>query len=275
MRQEIKTSAGTVRMDVHGEGGEGDKGSGRGPIVLLHANLHDRHDYDLVVERLARGRQVFAVDWPGHGESDPLPDGVDAGGPLFADVLEEVVEELELRPAVFVGNSVGGYAAARLALRRPDRVAGLVLANTGGFYAPAGFGRQLCRLLGTPAVARRVQRGFIPNYMKSATDNDRAVQARAVARSKTREGAAVAAAIWRSFLDPAYNLADEAGKITAETLLVWGAKDPVLPLREGRRVQGLIPGSTLSVLQTGHVTFSSDPEGFLAAVEPFLERITG
>jgi pimeloyl-ACP methyl ester carboxylesterase len=220
VQQEIRTSAGTVRMGVHGEGAEG---RGRSPLVLLHANLHDRHDYDLVVERLARERQVFA--------------------------------------------------AARLALRRPDRVTGLVLANTGGFYAPAGIGRQLCRLLGTPAVSRRVRRGFIPGYMKAANDNDRAVQARAVAKARTREGAAVAAGIWRSFLDPAYDLTAEAGNITAETLLVWGAKDPILPLREGGRVQTLIPGSTPTVLQTGHVTFSSDPDGFLAAVEPFIERI--
>ena len=261
---EVKTKVGTVRIGVSGEGR---------PIVLLHATLHDQHDYDQVRDALARKHQVLAVDWPGHGESDPLPQGTQAGGPLFADVLEDVVRGLDLPPAVFIGNSVGGYAAARLALRQPNRVTGLVLANSGGFGAPTGFSKLVCRLLGRPAVSRRTFPTFVPRYMKAKTDSDRAIESRAIARSQTREGAAVAAGIWRSFLDTNYDLSSEAEHITAPTLLVWGANDPVLPLREGHRIQSMIPGSTLTALPTGHVTFSSDPAGFLNVVEPFLESL--
>ncbi len=261
---EVKTRVGTVRIAESGEGP---------PIVLLHATLHDHHDYDEVREALSRGNHVLAVDWPGHGESDPLPHGTRAGGPLFADVLEDIVRERELPPAAFIGNSIGGYAAARLALRQPHRVTGLVLANSGGFGTPTGFNKLVCRLLGTPAVSRRVFPAFVPRYMKAANESDRAIESRAIAQSQTREGAAVAAGIWRSFLDPDYNLSAEAPHITAPTLLVWGANDPVLPLREGQRIQTLIPGSALTALPTGHVTFSSDPAGFLNVVEPFLKSL--
>ena len=91
--------------------------SGSGPtILLLHATLHDRHDFDPVVETLARNYRTIAVDWPGHGESDAVDSPLEASAPLFADVLEDVVEGLGLSGAVLIGNSVGGFAAARLAV---------------------------------------------------------------------------------------------------------------------------------------------------------------
>ncbi len=47
--------------------------SGSGPtVLLLHATLHDRHDYDPIVDALARRYRTIAVDWPGHGDSDPV-----------------------------------------------------------------------------------------------------------------------------------------------------------------------------------------------------------
>src|SRR6476660_4811509 len=100
------------------------------PIVLLHATLHDHHDYDAVVDPLARHHRVLAVDWPHHGDataSGPPPDAL-----ACADALADLVDALDLRGMVLVGNSVGGFAATRLVLDRPEAVAGLVLVNTGG-----------------------------------------------------------------------------------------------------------------------------------------------
>ena len=98
--------------------------SGSGPtVLLLHASLHDRRDFDPIVDTLARNYRTIAVDWPGHGESDPLDFPMEASSPLFADVLEDVVEGLGLSGAVLIGNSVGGFAAARLAINRPECVA--------------------------------------------------------------------------------------------------------------------------------------------------------
>ena len=76
--------------------------------------------------------RTIAVDWPGHGDSEPVDASLEAGAPLFADVLEDVVDGLGLSRAVLIGNSVGGFAAARLAITRPESVAGLVLVNAVG-----------------------------------------------------------------------------------------------------------------------------------------------
>ncbi len=249
--------------------------SGEGPVVvLLHATLHDRHDFDAIAPSLRRDHRVIAVDWPGHGDSPAPTPNYRPTAASFADVLADVVAALDLPPAAFIGNSVGGFAAARLAITDPQRVSRLVLVNTGGFIAgPAAS--LYCRVMGTPAVMKRVLPRFIRSYMKATSDNDYAVQERALARAHTREGVVLTAALWRSFASPEYDLRPHADRITAPCLIVWGSKDTAIPMRFGHATAAAIPGSRLEVLPTGHVAFSSDPDGFLAIAAPFLATAKG
>lgn len=260
---QLETRAGTIAFDEQGSGP---------PVVLLHATLHDRHDFDAILPALARSYRVIAVDWPGCGDA-PAPDTPRRlSAPLLADALEDLVEQIDLPPAVFIGNSVGGFAAARLAITHPERTAGLVLVNSGGFIPINQFVRAFCRLMGTPAVARRVLPSFIRSYMKARTELDGQIVARTVCRAKTREGTEAAAALWRSFSSDAHDLRDRSSELRIPTLIVWGAKDTAIPLRAGRATHAAIPGSRFEALETGHVVFSSAPDEFLAFVEPFIKR---
>jgi pimeloyl-ACP methyl ester carboxylesterase len=242
---------------------------GHGPVVvLLHAALHDRHDFDAIAPSLARDHRVIAVDWPGHGDS-PAPSELPTAA-MFADVLADLVAALDLPPAAIIGNSVGGFAAARLAITEPQRVSRLVLVDTGGFVINPAV-RAYCRLMGTPAVMKRVLPRFVRSYMKATSDTDYAVQDRVLARANTPDGVAITAALWRSFAAPEYDLRPHADRITAPCLVVWGSKDTAAPMRlAARATAAAIPGSRLEVLPTGHVVFSSDPDGFLAVAAPFL-----
>lgn len=255
----VDTRAGRL---AYAEAGDGP------PLLLLHANLHDRHDFDAVVPRLARRYRTIALDWPSHGESEASPGEPGAG--LFADALVDVVEALDLPPALLIGNSVGGLAAARLAITHPDRVAGLVLVNTGGFAPMNPVTRAFCRLLGTPWVTRRVLPPLASTYLRPQSDNDLEILAKVRARTRTADGLATAAALWRSFAEPANDLRERAMELTAPTLVVWGSRDSVNPLLLGRRVPRYIPGARFEVLPTGHVPFSSRPDAFCDVVEPFL-----
>jgi pimeloyl-ACP methyl ester carboxylesterase len=249
--------------------------TGEGPVVvLLHATLHDRHDFDAIVPSLRRDHRVIAVDWPGHGDSPAPEPNYRPTAASFADALADVVAALDLPPAAFIGNSVGGFAAARLAIAEPQRVSRLVLVNTGGFVTNPAV-QLYCRTLGRPAVMKRVLPRFVRSYMKATSDNDHAVQERLLARARTREGVVLAAALWRSFASPDYDLRPRADRITAPCLIVWGSKDTAAPMLVGRATAAAIPGSRLEALPTGHVVFSSDPDGFLAIAEPFLAAAHG
>jgi len=81
-------------------------GSGSGPaIVLLHANGGSSADYDAIVPVLSSHSLVHALDWPGHGDSDPVDQPTACG---FAELLPQVLDALPGGPFVLVGNSVGG-----------------------------------------------------------------------------------------------------------------------------------------------------------------------
>src|SRR5689334_19158933 len=112
------------------------------PLVLLHANPGDHRDFAAIIERLAREYRVLALDWPGYGNSPAPNPARSASAMFFAEVLQDFVEALELKRAIIMGNSVGGYAALRLALAQPEKVAALILISTGGFMTPS-FGARL------------------------------------------------------------------------------------------------------------------------------------
>jgi pimeloyl-ACP methyl ester carboxylesterase len=150
MRNTVDTRVGKIAYSDTGEGPV---------VVLLHATLHDRRDFDAIAPSLRRDHRVIALDWPGHGDSPPPVPSYRPTAASFADVLADVVATLDLPPAAFVGNSVGGFAAARLGITDPQRVSRLVLVNTGGFTA-SPITNLYCRTLGMPAVMKRV----LPRY---------------------------------------------------------------------------------------------------------------
>jgi pimeloyl-ACP methyl ester carboxylesterase len=258
----ISTRAGDVSYTVNGTGP---------PVVLLHATLHSGHDFDGIIPQLSLHYHTIAIDWPWHGDS-AHPSDLQATGPLFADILEDIVNTLNLPPAVFIGNSVGGFAAARLAITHPEKVKGLVLVNSGGFVPWSLPLRTLGRPFGVQWVSKLIMPHMVWKYMLPQNEQDKVIATEVSARAKTAEGSKVVASIWASFLSPEYDLRGRASEVKAPTLLVWGKRDPVVPVNVGKATQEAIKGSRLEVLDTGHVVFASKPEEFLKLVEPFIEE---
>jgi pimeloyl-ACP methyl ester carboxylesterase len=240
-------------------------------LVLLSSGAHDRHDFDAVRELVASRWRTVALDWPAHGES---PAGTRAASAMhLADVAEQAVERLAPDGAIVLGNSVGGFAAARLAIRRPELVRGLVIVDGGGFVGRPPHVRAFCALMAQPRFLRAVYPSFSARYMRARTDADRGARDRAIATTRTDAGVRAVSELWRSFASPEHDLRSQAAAIDAPTLIIWGRRDPVIPLRTGKRIARLIPHAELVVLDTGHVPHTSDPRAFADALIAFADAI--
>jgi pimeloyl-ACP methyl ester carboxylesterase len=256
----FSTSTGPVAYDSRGTGH---------PIVLLPSGGHDRHDYDELRGLLPDRFTSIAVDWPGHGQSPAATAPVTELA--LARAVEELLESLAPAGAVVVGNSVGGNVAARLAIRRPELVKGLVIIDGGGFEGPQPLGRLFVALMSRPGFVRRIYPSFSWVYMRSRTDADRRARDSAIAVTRTDSGAQALSEIWHSFASPEHDLRSDAGRIAVPTLLIWGRRDPVISRRAGKTAQRLIPGSKLVVIDSGHQPHTTDPAAVAAALIPLAD----
>ena len=256
----LETSTGPVAYDVRGEGET---------IVLLPSGAHDHHDYDELRALLPSRLRSIAVDWPGHGSS-PRGSAL-ATATRFADVAEELVAELAPGGAVVVGNSVGGFAAARLAIRRPELVRGLVIVDGGGWIGRPLHVRAFCGLMAQPWFLRSIYPLFSARYMRARTDADRRARATAIATTRGEPGRAAVAELWRSFVSPEHDLRTQAQLIRAPTLLLWGRQDPVIPVKVGRHLEDALPDARLAVIDSGHVPHTTDPAAVAAELVPFAD----
>jgi pimeloyl-ACP methyl ester carboxylesterase len=261
----IDLSAGPLHYSEHGQGA---------PLVLLHANPGDSRDYEAVIPALAQDYRVLALDWPGYGQSDLTQPPEAAGVLLFYKVLCEFLEALDLPPALFLGNSIGGNAAARLAIESPERVRGLVLVAPGGFTPHTFVTRSFCALQGS-RLSLSPHR-FATMYLKHRTPTTEAMLQRASTVQATPECVALNRAMWRSFAHPENDLRQSAQKITAPTLLLFGEHDPAIPAgKDGMVAAQCIPSAQQVTLPCGHAPFAEVPQLFLANVQPFLAAHRG
>ncbi|MFV8331607.1 alpha/beta fold hydrolase [Flavobacterium sp. GSP14] len=104
-----------------------DTGKGTA-IVLLHGFLENKGMWDFYIPEFAKKNRVITIDLLGHGETECLSylQTMEDN----ADAVHAVLSELRLRKAIFVGHSMGGYAALAFAELYPDTIKGLVLLNS-------------------------------------------------------------------------------------------------------------------------------------------------
>jgi pimeloyl-ACP methyl ester carboxylesterase len=133
------------------------------PIVLLHGLTGTRRYVVMGSRALERaGHRVIAYDARGHGRSSPAPESGAYGYELLAGDLEAVLDALDLERALLAGASMGAHTALRLALTRPERVAGLVLI-TPSFDPGSQRGGE--SLAGWDALARGLREGGVEGFV--------------------------------------------------------------------------------------------------------------
>lgn len=227
------------------------------PIVLLHG-LTASHRYVVMGSRkLERtGHRVVAYDARGHGASPAAPDGrydYDA----LADDLEAVLDGQAIDRAVLAGASMGAHTAIRFALRRPERVAGLVIVTPA--YVP-GNEDDPAALERWDRLAAGMESGGADGFVDAYRFDDVPDQWRDTVRKVTHQRlsvhddpGAVAAALRGVPRSAPFAAFDELAAITAPTVVVGDRDeaDPGHPLAVAERYAAAIPDAELVVEEPG------------------------
>ena len=97
-------------------------------IVLLHGFLENSTMWNDITEELSKKNRIICVDLLGHGKSDCL--GYIHTMENMAEAVKAVLKKLRIRRAIFIGHSMGGYAALSFAEKFPENIKGLCLLNS-------------------------------------------------------------------------------------------------------------------------------------------------
>jgi pimeloyl-ACP methyl ester carboxylesterase len=213
-------------------------------------------------ERLAKAHTVLMPSHPGHGGS-PAAEWIEHISDLAFHYLD-LLDDQRLDRVHLVGASFGGWIAAEVATMASHRLASLTLIDpvgikVDGWIYPFLFGMDI------PEVVATVFHN--PMAALALAPPDQSAETLAL---QYRQGTALARVAWNPYLyDPL--LRRRLARITAPTLLCWGAHDRLAPLNPcGETWTKAIPGARLRVFDgSGHVPHLEEPEGVAQAVLDF------
>ena len=243
------------------------------PVVLGHALGLDMAMWDGLAERLAAGalgapREVLRYDQRGHGGS-AAPAGPYSMDDLVDDAAR-LIREWGRGPVTWIGLSMGAMVGQGLAIRHPELVARLVLANTTSIYpeaAKAGWTQRIATVdsQGMAAVAEMVVERYLNADFRAAEPAaTQAIRSRILRNDPAGYAAscaAVAGVAWQ----------DRLGEIQCPTLVISGARDAGAPPAMGEAIASRIPGARMEIIvNASHLSVLETPAEFDALVKDFL-----
>ncbi|MEA2512135.1 MAG: hypothetical protein QOJ59_1622 [Thermomicrobiales bacterium] len=246
-------------------------------IVFIHGLGGSQSTWQIVLGELAERYRVAAIDLPGHGQSDKsAPVSADYSVPALAAAVAEALESLKLTPAIVVGHSLGGAVAMQLATEHADAVAGLVLVNSAGLGDEiAGELLDLMEQEPGKSTARGLLELFFEDQ-RLVVDRgiDEMAQTQISPGAWDAQRAVAAAAFDRS--GQRSDVRGDLGRVTAPTLIAWGAKDRVIPLAHAIDAVSTLPDAVLKVMPTiGHVPQVEDASGLARTIDRFARSLAG
>ena len=236
-------------------------------ILLIHGAGMSARSWALQLRGLSPSHQVLAMDLPGHGASDPI---ADASVESYAEAASTLLTTLGIGPVFVAGHSLGGSVAVMLAASRPDLVQGLVLISSCA-KAPQSSGTFKALLGSLPVPFRRMlfsstARSFL--FALGATNSAVQLALRDLRNCRpetVRKDMAAAEAM---------NLEDMAKNLRTPALILCGSSDIVTPLRLSEKLNDLIPGARLHVVdQAGHMLPLEAPERVNQEIMEFVASV--
>ncbi len=255
-----------------------------GPCVLLiHGMAGDSRTWGDVLPGLATDLSVLAPDLLGHGESAKPMGDYSLGA--FASGLRDLLAVLDLGPVTVVGHSLGGGVAMQLAYQHPELVDRLVLVASGGLGREVSW---LLRSLTLPGSEYLMPVVF-PHFVKRPGD--------AVVRFLRGAGVELPQLeqMWQSYaslsqaehrpafirtlrsvIDPHGQVVDARDRLylaaAMPTMIVWGDRDPIMPVAHAHAAHEAIPHSRLEIFEgSGHFPHVEDADRLVEVIRDFIE----
>jgi pimeloyl-ACP methyl ester carboxylesterase len=258
--------------------------AGSGPaLLLLHGITSGSKTWKDVIPRLAENHTVIAPDLLGHGQSaKPLGD-YSLGA--YASGIRDLMALLGVDSATVVGHSLGGGVAMQFAYLFPDRVNRLVLVASGGLGREVNVFLRAAALPGSELVLPYL----CAQPVRTAGNGVGSLLARLGIRPSTD-----VLEMWRgfssladdearrAFIHTLRTIVDVGGQRVSATdrlylarhmpsLIVWGAKDPVIPAEHGSAAAAAMPGSRFELFErAGHFPHRDEPRRFTNVLLDFL-----
>ncbi|HEX7150650.1 MAG TPA: alpha/beta fold hydrolase [Thermoanaerobaculia bacterium] len=224
------------------------------PVALVHGLSGSSRWWSRNLEALAAQHLVAAVDLVGFGQNQRFR-GLPRILPSFEEAASLVARWLETfgEPVHLVGHSMGGQISIRVAAERPDLVRSLTLVNAVGIPFTIDPGAHIRVLPKPPYGGASIARVLVPDFLRAGPTSVATATLR-VLRGDARD--------WMH-------------AIRAPVLLVWGANDPIVPLRYGEAMQREIEGSRLEVIPAAHVAMWDNPAEFNRLALEFFAEVEG
>lgn len=275
-REELAREGALRDVDVDGRRlCAADLGQGP-PLLLLHGLGGSIFEWRRLLRPLARGRRVVALDLLGAGESE-RPADADYSLGAQSRRVERVLDALGVERPDVLACSYGGGVALKLAQDRPERLGRLSL------IAPLCYADRLpwyvypCRIPGAEAAAELLSLGWAAAKLARRSSPVAAALADGELESVFAElnapGGRASLIRWvkGALATDVAEFVAGLRRVEHPALIVWGRRDPTLPVEHGRRLARDLRRARLLEMDAGHVPHLERPDDVRALVEGFLE----
>jgi pimeloyl-ACP methyl ester carboxylesterase len=255
-------------------------------LVLLHGSNASLHTWEPWVKLLGDRFRVVTVDLPGHGLT-VVPDEYPLSAEGMADFVDTFAAQQSLPRFAVGGNSMGAHVALRFAIKHPARVAAVIPIDGGGIFPPnmpeppaffrimsAPGLREFMRLIpGRPVAEATLKASFANQALVTDAMIDRywELNREPAIRAATRKRFRMGLEYWRG--EDRFMRAN-LGQIKVPALVLWGAKDKLIPVEAAELVKNATPGAQLIVYdEGGHILQEDLADRSAADVRLFLKMV--
>lgn len=238
------------------------RGASKHSILLIHGAGGSHLDWPPELRNMTTA-DVYTLDLPGHGRSDPP--GYSSVSD-YADIVRAFIEAIDVAKVIMIGHSMGGAIVQRVGLKPPSRVGGLVLLASGA------------RL----RVAPEILEGVVPEFERTAdviadlawSEN---TPDRLKELGKHRLLTCDPTTVYGDYVAcNGFDLMNHLHEMQLPTLVICGTEDRLTPLKYGRFMAEQLPDARMVIIEgAGHMVMLEQPAAVATAVEEFANELTG